>query len=238
MIPIKSESAWKGTADCRNCSIRDLVLFSSLSEEDFDHIHAPVDRLEFPIGTRLFQEGAHAVGAFTLRSGMVKLVRSTADGRERIVRVLRSGDVIGLEALVHPKYDNDAVALTDVAVCRLPLAVLHSLQAKSPRLHQSLMQKWSTALKDAQDWLVDLNFGTARSRVSNLILKMRDPHNPEITTLFAREDMGAMTDLKMETVSREISALVREGTIQPQDKQGRMYRILEKKVLEELAGAS
>ena len=74
MIPIKSESAWKGTADCRNCSIRDLVLFSSLSEEDFDHIHAPVDRLEFPIGTRLFQEGAHAVGAFTLRSGMVKLV--------------------------------------------------------------------------------------------------------------------------------------------------------------------
>ena len=232
MIPIKSESTWKGTADCRVCDIRELVLFSSLSEDDFDHIHAPVDRLEFPIGTRLFQEGGNAVGAFTLRSGRVKLVRSTADGRERIVRVLRPGDVLGLEALVHAKYDSDAVALTEVAVCRLPLAVLHALQTTSPRLHQSLMHKWSTALKEAQDWLVDLNFGTARNRVSNLILKMRDPNNPELVTLFAREDMGAMTDLKMETVSREISALVREGTLQPLDKQGRLYRIVHKKNLE------
>ena len=31
---------------------------------------------------------------FTLRKGMIKLVRATADGRERIVRVLRPGDVI------------------------------------------------------------------------------------------------------------------------------------------------
>jgi len=34
---------------------------------------------------------------FTLRKGMVKLVRTTADGRERIVRVLRPGDVILLK---------------------------------------------------------------------------------------------------------------------------------------------
>jgi Fic family protein len=38
--------------------------------------------------------------------------------------------------------------------------------------------------------------------------------------------MGAMMDLKMETVSREISALVREGVLEPQDKSGRIYRIL------------
>ena len=37
-------------------------------------------------------QGETAVGVFTLRKGMVKLVRATADGRERIVRVLRPGD--------------------------------------------------------------------------------------------------------------------------------------------------
>lgn len=87
------------------------------------------------------------------------------------------------------------------------------------------MEKWSRALKEADDWLVDLNFGTARKRVSNLVLKMRGTLDEQTITLFARDDMGAMLDLKMETVSREISALVREGTLQPIDRIGRIYRI-------------
>jgi CRP-like cAMP-binding protein len=145
--------------------------------------------------------------------------------------VLRPGDVAGLSALANARYDCDGVALTDVLVCRVPLAVVHALQAKSPRLHQKLMEKWSGALKNADDWVVDINFGTARNRVSNFVLKMRDDVDPQMASLFAREDMGAMMDLKMETVSREISALVREGVLEPQDKHGRVYRILKLEAL-------
>jgi len=226
MIPIKTESAWKGTSNCRTCGIRDMVLFADLTEDDFKMIHAPVDDLEFGVGASLFQEGASALGIFTLRAGMLKLVRNSADGRQRIVRVLRPGDVAGLEALAHAHYDSDAVALTEVSVCRVPLAVIHTLQAQSPRLHQKLMEKWSGALKDADDWLVDINFGTARTRVSNFVLKMRGAMDTQTVTLFAREDMGSMMDLKMETVSREISALVRDGVLAQLDKHGRVYRIL------------
>lgn len=225
MIAIQTESAWKGTSNCRTCGIRDMVLFADLNEDDFKMIHAPVDSLELLTGDILFNEGDAARGIFTLREGMVKLVRITPDGRQRIVRVLRPGDVVGLEALVHARYDADAIALSEVSVCRVPLSVIHTLQAQSPRLHQKLMEKWSHALKEANDWLVDLNFGTARSRVSNFVLKMRGTLDDDTVTLFAREDMGAMLDLKMETVSREISALVREGVLQPQDRLGRRYRI-------------
>jgi CRP-like cAMP-binding protein len=231
MIPIKTESAWKGTSDCRACGIRDMVLFADLNEDDFKMIHAPVDDLEFSLGAALFHEGDVALGVFTLRKGMLKLVRSTQDGRQRIVRVLRPGDVAGLSALASARYDCDAVALTDVSVCRVPLAVIHNLQAQSSRLHQRLTEKWCSALKDADDWVVDINFGTARNRVSNFALKMRDAVDEAIVTLFAREDMGAMMDLKMETVSREISALVREGILEPQDKHGRIYRILKLEAL-------
>jgi Fic family protein len=56
---------------------------------------------------------------------------------------------------------------------------------------------------------------------------MRNPTDMQVSTLFAREDMGAMLDLKLETVSREVSALVREGAIEPLDKQGRVYRVLD-----------
>lgn len=225
MIPIKTESAWRGTSDCRSCGIRDMVLFADLNEHDFAHIHAPIDDLEFSQGVPLYGEGSVGQGIFTLRTGMVKLVRSTLDGRPRIVRVLRSGDVIGLEALAGARYDSDAVALTPVAVCRIPLKVVQKLASSSPRLHSQLMHKWQRALKDADDWLADMNFGTARQRVTNLVMKMRSPSNHDISMLFSREDMGAMLDLKLETVSREISGLVREGVIEPLDKQGRIYRV-------------
>jgi CRP-like cAMP-binding protein len=225
MIPVKTDSAWRGTSDCRNCGIREMVLFADLNEHDFGQIHAPIDDLEFSQGVSLYDEGSKVQGIFTVRSGMVKLVRSTLDGRQRIVRVLRSGDVLGLEALATARYDSDAIALTSVTVCRIPLEVIRKLSVSSTRLHTQLMHKWQQALKDADDWLADLNFGTARRRVSNLVLKMRSRDNSEVSMLFSREDMGAMLDLKLETVSREMSRLVREGAIEPLDKQGRIYRV-------------
>ena len=93
------------------------------------------------------------------------------------------------------------------------------------------MSKWHQTLKDADDWLVDLNFGTARQRVRNLILKMRDPADASTSQLFSRDDMGAMLNLKLETVSREVSRLVKEGAIEALDKQGRIYRIAKLDVL-------
>jgi len=113
MIPIKTESAWRGTADCKSCGIRDMVLFADLNEQDFNLIHAPIDDLVFSAGQSLYQEGDAAFGVFTLRSGLIKLVRSTPDGRQR---VLCPGEVVGLEALATSRYDSEAVALTKAAL--------------------------------------------------------------------------------------------------------------------------
>jgi CRP-like cAMP-binding protein len=231
MIPIKIDSAWKGTSDCRNCGIRDMVLFADLNEQDFGEIHTPIDDMVFVANAKIYSEGQQALGVFTLREGMVKLVRATADGRERIVRVLRPGDVLGLEALATARFDSEAIALVESSMCRIPLSVLHHLSANSPRLHKRLMQKWQQALKDADDWLADLNFGSARQRVAALALKMRDSEQPAFTTFFARDDMGAMLDIKLETVSREISGLVRDGALKPCDKQGRRYEITNENLL-------
>ena len=231
MIPIKTESAWRGTSNCRDCAIREMVLFADLTEHDFGLIHAPIDDLEFKAGACLYDEGDTAIGIFTLRTGMVKLVRITADGRRRIVRVLRPGDVVGLEALATHRYNSEAVALTEVSVCRIPLDVMHRLGGSSQRMHLTLMQKWQQALKDADDWLADLNFGSAGQRVAALVQKMRNPLDGLTSTLFSREDMGAMLNLKLETVSREISKLVHEGIIEAADKTARIYFIRKPELL-------
>lgn len=231
MIPIKTESAWRGTSDCRKCGIRDMVLFANLNEQDFNLIHAPIDDLVYQPGDTLYEALASALGVFTLRQGMVKLVRVSADGRERVVRVLVPGDVAGLEALATGHYDSQAVALSEVSLCRIPLEVMHQLSANSPRMHRELMKKWQSALKQADDWLADLNFGSARQRVGNLIRKMHEVSGDGTAKLFGRDDMGAMTDLKLETVSREVSALVRAEVIRPLDKVGRHYEVLKPELL-------
>jgi CRP-like cAMP-binding protein len=231
MIPIKSATTWRGTADCRQCGIRDMVLFADLRDEDFELIHAPIDDMELPAGQALVRMGETATSLYTLRTGVIKLVRNTVDGRQRIVRVLRSGDVVGLEALMGPCYESDAIALSTIQVCRLPLQVVLRLQRETPRLHQRLLERWHRSLKEADDWLADLNFGTARQRVAGLLLKMRTSSDGDETTIFSREDMGAMLDLKLETVSRTLNALIREAIIEPLDKTGRRYRIVQPQAL-------
>ena len=210
-----------------------MVLFADLNEEDFNLIHAPIDDLVYQPGQTLYEASDQAVGVFTLRKGMVKLVRVTADGRERVVRVLFPGDVVGLEALATGRYDSQAVALSEVSLCRIPLEVMHQLGANSPRLHRKLMEKWQSALKLSDDWLAELNFGSARQRVLHFIRKMHEVSEDDTATLFGRDDMGAMMDLKLETVSREVTALVRAGVMTQLDKLGRHYRVLLPELLQE-----
>ncbi|HEX5785090.1 Crp/Fnr family transcriptional regulator [Hydrogenophaga soli] len=235
MIPIKTESAWRGTADCRTCGIRDMVLFADLQADDFNLIHSPIDDLEFNPGDSLFHMGEAASSLMTLRTGMVKLVRNMQDGRQRIVRVLSPGDVIGLEALFVSAYETEAVALQNVKVCRLPVDVIHRLNRETPRLHQRLMEKWHQSLREADDWLAELNFGNARQRLAGLVLKMNERHatseDSDLVTLFSREDMGSMLNLTLETVSRALSAFIREGALEPVDRQGRSYRIRDRSLL-------
>lgn len=233
MIPIHIESAWRGTSDCRHCGIRDMVLFADLNESDFANIHAPIDDLVFHAGDTLFLEGDAAEHVFTIRKGLVKVVRNTPDGRVRIVRILKQGDVAGLEGLFANTYESDVVATSEASVCRIPISIIKNLSTTSPRLHMRLMERWHKAVKDADDWLADLNFGTARQRVANIILKMRHDDDPSLTSLFSREDMGAMSDLKLETVSREVSRWVKEGAIEPMDRIGRLYRILDPQKLQQ-----
>ena len=236
MIPIASDHAWRGVADCRHCSIRQSALFAKLTEEDFSHVHAPIDNRTVPKGQALYQAGEPATGVFTVRSGLIKLSCVTADGRQRILRVHKPGDLIGLEALTTKRYDSDATAVMDTSLCRIPTEVIHTLSTESPRMREALFSKLHQTLREADEWLSSVNFGTARQRTAHLVLKMRKKDAPTQVTLFSRDDMGSMMDIKMETASREVSALVKTGVLQPLDRIGREYRLLDEAALQTIVG--
>jgi CRP-like cAMP-binding protein len=205
--------AWAGEADCRRCTLRESVLFAGLGEQDFDRIHDPIDQFNLKPGTSLYQAGEVGEHMFTVRSGSLKLVQYLPDGSQRIVRIARGTDVLGLEALLGNAYQHDAVALAPTEVCRFPTRVVKTLSKENPSLHDELLQRWQRALNEADAWLTELSTGSARQRVARLLLRLvRDRESSECQ-LFGREDMGAMLGITTETASRTIAGFKRESLI-------------------------
>lgn len=212
--PVRSaqiEAAWKGTAECRNCAVRDLVLFADLQEADFGLIHLPIDELSVSAGTAIYHVGDDAEALFTVRSGLVKLIQFLPDGNQRIVRLLRPGAVAGLEALAGRPYEHTAMALRAVEACQIPRAVVERLNRETPRLHARLMERWYQSLHQADEWLTELSTGSARQRLARMLLQLAEDRPGKPVQLFGREDLGAMLGLTMETASRTVAEFKRAG---------------------------
>lgn len=213
------EQAWLGRAECRSCGIRDLVLFADLQEADFQLIHLPIDEVRVDSGGTLYTAGDAGTAAFTIREGLVKLVQYLPDGTQRIVRLLRPGAVAGLEVLIGRPYEHTAVAVQPTLVCRLPIEVLERLSRETPRLHRQLMTKWHDSLRQADEWLTDLNTGSARQRVARLFLHLLGTASPPCAPkngnvhMLAREDVGAILSVTTETASRVVADFKRAGMV-------------------------
>jgi CRP-like cAMP-binding protein len=205
--------AWAGEADCRNCTLRTSALFAGLTEDNFDLIHDPIDQFDLKPGTALYKAGDVGEHMYTVRSGAIKLVQYLPDGSQRIVRIARTTDVLGLEALLDEGYHHDAVALQRSEVCRFPTRVVRNFSRDNPTLHRELMSRWQRALTEADAWLTELSTGSARQRVARLLLRLvSDPESSECE-LFSREDMGAMLGITTETASRTIASFKRESLL-------------------------
>jgi CRP/FNR family transcriptional regulator len=205
--------AWQGEADCLNCTLRTSVLFARLSEGDFKRIHDPIDQFELKAGSVLYRTGDAGEFMFTVRTGSLKLVQYLPDGSQRIVRLARATDVVGLEALLEAPYQHDAITLQRTQVCRFPARAVRAIGADNAHLHRELMNRWQRALAEADAWLTELSTGSARHRVARLLLRMvRDREGSECE-LFSREDMGAMLGITTETASRTIAEFKRQSLL-------------------------
>lgn len=213
MKRIPNAEAWTGVADCRNCSIRRSVLFAGLEERDFDDLHRPIDQLSYAAGSEIYGAGEPGQTLFTIRTGLVKLTLYLSDGNQRIVRLLRRTDIMGLEVLLGNDYQHTATALQPTDVCRLPLDAVRRLSQRNTQLFHEMMSRWHRALSDADRWIAEFSTGTARERVARLLLWLAETEDGESCNLFGREDLGAILGLTTETASRTMAEMKRQGLI-------------------------
>jgi CRP-like cAMP-binding protein len=195
---------------CKECGVRKFALFNNLTDEDFKLVHMPVEDISLSKRNTLYNAGDQANSIFTLRSGLVKLVHYLPDGNQRVVRLVRPGGTIGLEALVSDCFTHHAEALQDSKLCRIPIAVIEKLDNESPRLHKQVLNRWHQAVLESDSWLTQMSTGTARERVARLCLFLYDD-STGTCDLPGREDIGAMLGITTETASRVIADFRRNG---------------------------
>lgn len=212
---------WCSTANCSLCDVRTSVLFSGIEPALLARIQHSINDLHLAHGETLYHMNEPGKAIFTVRSGLVKLTQYLADGSERIVRLVRSTDVTGLEALLGQPYQHEAMVEQDADICRIPVDVIRRLELESPQLYRELMRRWQQALSEADAWLTELGTGSARQRVARLLLRLSDENGNGLCNLFSRKDMGAMLGITTESASRMVAELKRSGFLQEQA--GRFY---------------
>ncbi len=227
----KIDQAWNGTEKCSQCHIRDLVLFADLQREDFDLLHHPIDDIELKAGDTLYKQNEPPKYVYTLRSGLIKLVRYLPNGSYRIVRLLRQGDLAGIEALNQTPYLQQAIALKKTAICRIPTEDIEQLNRNSPHLYKQLTVRWQKVQHDADIWLAEFTAGSSRKRLANLLLYLSDIQDGERLYLPSREDIGALLAITTETASRIIAEFKRVGYIQTRGRSAIIDKHQLKKIL-------
>jgi CRP-like cAMP-binding protein len=203
---------------CVQCGVRQFALFAALDEAALQRLHYRIADVTLEPGQSLYASQAAGGAVYTVRSGVVRLERLSDQGEPRILRLAGRGDLLGLEALLPQPYAADAIACTPVQACRIPRVLIDELTQDQPGLSRDLMKRWQRALDDADEWLTELTRGSARHRMLRLLLKLSEfAEGDALVWMPTRQEMGAMLDLTVETTSRMVSALRREGVIEPVD---------------------
>lgn len=214
-IPIYRQSERHPQAQaCAACEVRSAALFGALDDQGLDRIHTHIASLTLEADKVVYDRGTSGLAVYTIRSGLVRFERSTAQGGRRIVRLAGRGDLIGQEALLQRPYADEAVSCTPVQLCRIPRSLVDELAQGQGGLPRELMLRWQLALDAAEAWLSELSTGSARQRLLRLLLRLAEHADAQgVVWLPRREEIGAMLDVTMETASRQVSALKREGVL-------------------------
>lgn len=128
--------------------------------------------------------------------------------------------MVGLELLDNAEsYYYNAIAVDQVDLCKIPVAMVKQLVVKYPHLCSSIREQIHGQLNLADEWIFALSTGTAKQRVAHLIRILHNKFsNPNgAFMLLHRDDMAAIISIAIETISRIVAGFKRKNILYKSD---------------------
>jgi len=222
---------------CFGCAVRHLAVCGSLQSNALRAFKASGPSIDYESGDTVVFEGDRAANVYSLTSGLLRLSKLLPDGRRQIAGFLFPGDFLGITMEEEHAFTAEAVAPS--ALCRFPRQRFDDFVTDHPELERRLYAVAAHELAAARQQLVLLGRKTATERVASFLLMLasRCPSQSgaEVDLPISRTDIADYLGLRIETVSREISALKVARVIQLTGRQA--FKVVNRVRLQQLAEA-
>ena len=201
--------------------LKQIPLFTRLSDHERRKIAAEVVETCYKKGEYIFREGDPADTFHILKSGSVKCVKTSADGKEVTMKVLMPGDLFCcdaavLDGAVHP---GCAQPMGDVHVLALSKKAYFAMLRRNPDAAMEVIQYLGKRLHEAQENAKVLALNPADQRLASLLANLAERTGVQesggirLTVRLTRQDLANMVGLTVETAIRVMSRFKRQRLV-------------------------
>jgi CRP/FNR family transcriptional regulator len=212
--------------------LRSIPYFSALSAEEIGRIERDLLEHSFAKGEVLFLENEPCLGLYIVKSGQIRIFKSSPEGREQVLLIARPGDTFNDV----PVFDGgpnpaSASALEPSTVYIVPKETLLSLVADCPAA-LTIIGVFAARLRHLTLLVENLSFRQVVSRLAKTLLELAVVEGgsspmPRLT----QDEMAAMVGSVRDVVGRALRTLEKSGAIQIQ---GQRILVVNPRKLKEL----
>ncbi len=208
--------------DCGDCPIRYRAVCSRCEPDELEILDSMKSYKTYEAGQTICWAGDHLQYVGSVVEGVAALSQTMEDGRRQMVGLLLPSDFVGRPGRETAPFD--VIAATEVTLCLFHKAPFEELLNATPTIATRLLEMTLDELDAAREWMLLLGRKTAREKIASFLaiiarrnaVLQRKPAagRMEFILPLSRDSMADYLGLTLETVSRQMSALRREGLIE------------------------
>ncbi|MBT1279379.1 Crp/Fnr family transcriptional regulator [Thermoanaerobacter sp. AC272] len=214
--------------------LKKVPYFNELEDKSLEEIHKISIIKSFKKGSIIFMEGEKGEAIYFVRSGKVKISKTSSTGKEYIIKIMEKGDIFAESVLfVGGEYPATAEAIEDSEVIVLKNQDIENLILKNSEIALSIIKLMAKRLKNVAVIIENLALRDSIGRTASVLLtfaKERGINTKEGILLdlnLNRQDLANIVGTSRENVTRILSQLDKDGVIRL-DRQRILIKDIEK----------
>lgn len=197
-------------------ALRNIPLFSTLSREELEHVAAMSVERQFDRGDVILLEGDMGGALHYVRSGLVKVYKTSAGGKDQVLRLIGKGytfnDVSALDGGPNPA---SAAAIEPAVVYVIQRTELRKLILTRPEVAEAVVKALADALRHLVSLVEDLSLRHVTARVAKMLLDQATiAEGGQSGHRLTQQEMAAMVGTAREVVGRALKELEAAGAIE------------------------
>jgi CRP/FNR family transcriptional regulator len=169
--------------------------------------------------THLYRIGDPFTNLYAIRLGHFKTFQVSHSGEQHVTGFQMAGELLGMDAISTEHHHCDAMALEDSEVCEIPFARLEELFGTIPSLLHHFHRMMSQEITREQNVMLLLGNMRAEQRFAAFLINLssryaaRGYSSTTFQLRMSREEIGNYLGLTIESISRLLSRLKKQGLL-------------------------